>query len=602
MKKKKLLLVTSSILMTLSLVACGGGNTSSAGNSTSSEKGTSEQLSSSFEYVHTEALTNEMLQGLNNGYSAEVFTTTDYEGGSSSRRIREIKSNEFNSDVKIYSVTNDSPTTKNGLVSDSHYQPKPGEEKQMLYNAGLSVGNSVIYTPVLGEDPRTYEEIELTWEEGFYGNAFQTVKAEHFTRVGDENEFTLDINNATLEYDGTYSKIMWQLFGENAGSDLESFVLKTNGSDIIGFELSYETYSSGESIVKKSSWGNILATGSDVTDFITPLEGQEDANFKAAIDKLKAQNYEMTQSQQRYNFDQNRFLPDGSFAAAVEDGKKLSYDIFYANGAKYKSCGYYEIEEDGERYKQGVVKIGDDFYPDYIYAGTMEELLPSFELSSLCFTKDEAASTDAKEVWNLREDLRFSTGNNISVFTPFDTDSYWDYIIYLTVTISEDSINIHNETSHSGNGGLIVDTTFTNFGGVKDLIPANKIHNSIDGLTWTQLLSNDETGIKSLIKTFTADVLDAIPTLDFELADFYVDSNVIFFFVYDLEEANTLLANYAEKLLANGYAKGVGDELYQKVVTIDGRQYMLNISLAIWWNSILEYGQFQMALSLSSVK
>ena len=43
-------------------------------------------------------------------------------------------------------------------ISDSI---NPNEEEEWLYNAALSIGNTVIYSPVMGRDKYTFQEIEL---------------------------------------------------------------------------------------------------------------------------------------------------------------------------------------------------------------------------------------------------------------------------------------------------------------------------------------------------------------------------------------------------------------------------------------------------------
>lgn len=610
MQKKKSLFILSSLAI-LCLVAGCNEKDSKSSSSSSSSSTTSGVVSSTTQVTPTVALTDEMFAALNQGYQAEVFTTTEYVESSISTRVLDLSVNEFNASIKVYSTTKEQPYERNSLSHDYHYQIDPEQlGEKMLYDAGLSIGNDVIYSPVLGKDPFSYEEYELTWEEGCYSNAFKEIRASHFTRVDNTNNWRLDLNNATLYAANTYDKLMWQLFNEDAGSDIQSFILKTDGDEIVGFELSFYQTSSGDGYVVRSSYGNFIDFGSDVVDYIKPLEGTEDTSFKAAIDKLKALNFEAEQTQQNYNFDQEKFLVSGIYKYQVEDGIKINYDVYTNATTKFANGGYYKLidEEDQEEAKQGVVKIGDDFYKDYIYAGTMEEFLPDFNISSLCFVKD-SSSTETKQVWKLNNDIRFSLDNYITEFTPFDSDGYADRIIYLTITIEANKINIHNETAKpdTDRGGLIFDANYTKFGEIVDLMPAANIHDDCDDLTWTQLISNNEQGCKNLISSFSKDVIDALPTIGEGHSDVYVDGKILFIYIYDLADALTLEETYKQKLIDAGYE--VVEENAEEMeitlkstekVSIGTRQYYMNISLSIWWNKIQEFGQFQIALSLTS--
>lgn len=605
MNKKVIL----SVLSLLALVACngkGGSETSSFNESSSSES------SSSYVPKPTAELTDAMFSGIKQGYRAEVFSKTAYEGSRDSVRILDLSVNEFNASVKTYSTDRDNPTVKLSLSKDNHYQINPDEkDTKMLYDAGLSIGNEVIYTPVKGKDPHTYEEVDLTWDEGYYSNAFKDVTKDYFTKV-DDNSFSLDLNNATLDSNHTYDKIMTQLLGEEAGSECQSFILKTDGDRIAGFELTYEAYSSSDTIIQRSSSGNFLVFGADVVDYIKPLVGTEDEGFKQAIDKLKTLNFEAEQKQQNFNFETNKFYVSGIYKYKIENGKKIDYDIYVDDNTKWGNGGYYEVtnpENPSEKLKQSVIKIKDEFYEDYLYSGSMEEFLPKFKISSLCFVKD-ATSTSTKQVWKLNENIRFSLNNDINAFTPFDSDGYPDRIIHLTITIEENKINIHNETMSSAEadrGGLIFDANYTNFGKVVNLMPENKIHKTCDELKWSDLISNNESGSKKLMETFPKDVLDTIPTIGGTHSDIYVDGKALYIYIYDLEDAKEIFAAYKTKLTTADYEvqAGTDDELgatlkSKQQVTIGTRKYYINIQLSTFWNNMLEFGQFQIWLSLSS--
>ena len=612
MKKKNLLLTLTFIGSAAGLIACGETGSSLESSSPTlslSLEGTtsaSEATSvSSKPVVPTAELTDAMFAELKKGYSVESFTLKDY-SDSQTYSIFEADVNEFNYAERIFMTTSGSPLEKGKVIHDYHYQPDPSEKTKMLYDAGLSVGNTVIYSPIMGEDPHTYEEVPLTWEEGYYSNVFLDLSASAFDRVGTENKFSLIMNDATLEARGVYNKISMQFFNEIPDTEMQEFYLYTDGDDIVSFELIYTPYMSYDAMIAKSSFGNFTAAGSDVVDYIQPLEGEKDPVFEEAMKKLRRQNYELVQTQQAYDFNQEKFVSQGSYVSQVENGEKINYDYYAANGSKYMNYGYYGLEYENETCKQGVVQLKGEFYKDYIYVGSMEELLPSFALSSILFKKD-ASSTADKSVYTLDKSIRISLENNDSVFTPFDADGYLDRLVYVTVTIEAEKINIHNETVHEGAGGLILDCTYSNFDGVSDLMPEEKIHETSDGLVWSDLLSNNEENLKSIIRLFTQEVLDDIPTIggvfSNVMSDVSSSANPIFYVMtYSSEDNDALVEEYSAKLLDAGYTANQNGENvnYTKPVTLGTRNYNLNINVSTFWNRIQLWGQFQIGVWLTS--
>ena len=284
MKNSKVLLTTTLLGILAGVVGCGGNNSSSNSSTTStaissstvitssSSSSSSTVISSSSEAaVPTEALTQEMFSGLQGGYAANFVKSTDYDGAGGSAYIVEAKVNEKNYAFKRYSTVLDDNGNyqKNIFVEESHYQINPSEEEEWLYNAGLSIGNTVIYSPVMGRDKYSFQEIELTWEEGGYSNVFALLTIGDFTRVGDENKWALNVNDSALEAAGVYRMLASQFFGEEVEADIDHFYLLTNGDKITGFDLRWKTYLSYESYVTKFAFGTFEGFGADVTSFVT---------------------------------------------------------------------------------------------------------------------------------------------------------------------------------------------------------------------------------------------------------------------------------------------------------------------------------------------
>ena len=157
-------------------------------------------FSSTVVSVYTEDLTQEMFSALQGGYSVEFMKYTAYDGEVGTAEFFESSVDEKNYAFKRYigNKTEDG-ITKGKIMETSHYQPNPEEDEEWLYNAGLSIGNTVIYTPVMGRDKYTFQEIELTWDEGGYSNAFALLSLGDFTRVDDENKWALNVNSSSFK-------------------------------------------------------------------------------------------------------------------------------------------------------------------------------------------------------------------------------------------------------------------------------------------------------------------------------------------------------------------------------------------------------------------
>jgi len=625
--KKKFSIATSLLVLLAGVAGCGNNNStsnvssSSVNNSSTSESTsvvTSTNVSSSVissttnstssssvdVVVPTDALTDEMLEGLNGGYSAKVYRTTNYEGGSSSRTIAEISVNDKNYAFKRFST--DDGVTKKTLVEDSHYQINPEEDFEMLYNAGLSIGNTVIYTPVMGRDPFIFDEIHLSWEEGAFSNAFATLKASNFTRVGEENKFALNLLDPALEYDNVFNKMDKQLFGDNVESDVESFYLLTNGNKITGFELTYEAYASYESMVYKSVNGNFTGFGADVTSFVKPLEGRNtDAEFDAAMASLRNYNYEVNHTQGGYDYTTNQFVGRGRFEGQC-DGNTLNYYYYNNSNKKMMNYAYYNVQYEGQTYLQGAVNINDTYYSDVLYSGSLMDLLPSFNVSSELFIKS-SESTDDVLVYDLDKSIVISVDNDNATYSSFDSDGWNDRTVYLTITIDKTNgtINFHNETTDLVDSGLVEDVLYSNIGKVNTLITDN-VSDNCDDLSWADLFSNDEISYQALTKKIPVALLDNLPTFGgrYSYVHFDASASALFVDTYEKEENENLITTYGQKLLDAGYIANEVEEgeapSYSCVFANGSRSYKLKLALGTYWNSDQEWGQFQVFVSVSA--
>lgn len=561
----------------------------------------------------TEALTDAMLSPLQGGYAAEIISQTWYAGSEKpSGYFFDVQANKDNFAFEQHTVKPGTTQERGELINDGrhHYQKDPSEadeEYPMLYDASLSLGNKVLYVPVLGRDPFTYEEVPMTWEEGHYSNVFASLEVDDFVRDGEENRFKLKMNDSSLSE--VYLAIGSQLYIEDH-NDLESFTLLTDGDAITGFEATFETYDSAGTSITKKSFGTFTDFGEDVTSEVAPLTGTEDPEFAAAIAKLQADNWSFEAVQHSFDFTAEVSKESGHWKGK-SDGSSMVYESQDSLGNKNFAYGYYDYSNEEGDFLQGVVPIGDFFYEDsvvYIDA-SMDDMYPSFDISSLFFVKDEEASVDGKLVYSLNPDLVISRENNILLFTAFDSDSYSDLVVYLTITITDDAITIHNQTTDTPDkDGLVYDITYTDFGKQSNLIPADAIKTDATGLTWSELLSNNQSVLKTLTDLFGQELLDSIPTFGVANvgADVSTPSNPWFICsTYSKEQNDELLASYSKALEDAGFASVPNEEgsvVYRKKVTVRNKEYYLLVTIAPFWNSIQNWGQFQVSFSFASVK
>lgn len=627
MKKSKVLVASTLLTVLAGLVGCGNNvststnaNSSTAASSSSevsssvisSTSSSSTSSSSTVVSVYTEDLTQEMFSALQGGYSVEFMKYTAYDGEVGTAEFFESSVDEKNYAFKRYigNKTEDG-ITKGKIMETSHYQPNPEEDEEWLYNAGLSIGNTVIYTPVMGRDKYTFQEIELTWDEGGYSNAFALLSLGDFTRVDDENKWALNVNSSSFKSSGAAAAIASQFFGEQVSSDIEYFYLLTNGNEITGYDLKWKTYLSYENYVSKVSSGKFTAFGSDVVDFMKPIEGREkDADFDNAIASLKNYNYKVKHEQAGYDYTTKTMISRGHFEGEC-DGETLNYYYFTSDGKKYMNYAYYNYVEDGETYLQGATNIKGNYYPDVLYSGSLTDVLPSFNISSEMFIKS-SESTDKVLVYKLDESIVISLDNDNAAYSSFDSDGYNDRTIHLTVTIDKENntVAFHNETAATSEEGLVETVYYSEIGEVATLRTAENTKEDAEGLTWEDLFSNDEAAYEALCSKFPADLLENLPTFGGGYAYVNYDPNgIIFVNTYEAAENTELVNSYGAKLANQGYEEGSVTDSYGNVYKTyyttfanGKREYGLTLTLITYWNSVQEWGQFQVQISIGAAK
>jgi len=625
--KKQLILLTTILLATLSSCVGNTSSTSSIDSVTSSSEVSSESetSSSSSEEVltPTTAITNDMLANLKIGYHAVVKKEISYDGEEDDNpRYYDAKVKDNVAYMHFYE---NYETGKLNSYYDFFITPvKESDGLTYAYQTGLGINNTLIYEPIEVTDSITKEDTNLLWEDAYLDNPFKEMDASYFSKVND-NEFKLDLSNTNVSSSDIELQLANQLFFDTfpystSLPDIYEFSLLTNGDKITGYSLEFESFTSSSSgVVTYKSSGKFLNQGNDVSiTELTLLEGEEDADFTAAMTKLKTMNFKFDQVQYSYDYAGSNSFTKSLHYDGFSDGTSL---VYYA----------YDLTSDSKIYAQALtpmtyegmdglgvyVPINGNYYSDSIFYTNytnVKDYFSKFDFSSKFFTKQVS---DGKTIFTLDRSRRIFRGNNIAMISPFDSDSYADLLVNLTITIENDKITFFNQTTDDDESGLRFKIEFSNFGTYSTLLTSDTIKEDCSDLKWSDLLSNDQVSLNAITKSLTQDNLDAIPTIGGIYANVRADvssggaSPILYTYTYSQEANSELLTEYSQKLVDASFTKVSNNDgsdtkaetfYYTKQITIKSKTYLLKVAPATFWNSIQGWGQFQIAITVGSVK
>ena len=600
--KKSFMLLSLLMLSTfaIGITSCGSNNSSTNNDSNVSSNLLSESVnnSSTSNVTYTfEQVLNKLKEGYQSTSLLEItYDPTSYSGGSVRPVIQaQYIRNTIGTDVlksEISAVGDDTSVVPSYVKS---YYIQKGDN-DLPVQATLSFNNTLVTKTISN----------TTWSNSYYSNVFKSVELDDFVKEEDES---YSLKAKSIEQKQKLNKFASQFVIATLPIQAKSFNLSIS-NDYVFYTFNFDSsttvqegYEVSISITGEISLKN---TGKDLVSKVDVINGEEDLDFKKAIDSLKTQNWEFNHVDER-NYDYSEYtalfaqygieIPSSVSVKQVDEAKSNNSDFLVNSSLQAKAGDKTQESSNNYLFRQtndGLASLvnGVDFYnkEDFYYTQaptkdyTLASILPSFSLSSLVFEKETVSNTILKFTPNLNLPLSDDTGYLFSAFG--------DQISSLeNFSIEIDTANNTVKFNLSTNGGTSndplgigsnynvkipytsnVSIIYSKFGEVSNTLVSNeKIHENTDNLSLKSFAApyyEDEKQAGILNTIISLDNLSYIPTLGgyfISLDEFGVeqtggtDENPIYgylYFGYELsskEKAEASLESYKEKLIGKGF-------------------------------------------------
>ena len=600
--KKSFMLLSLLMLSTfaIGITSCGSNNSSTNNDSNVSSNLLSESVnnSSTSNVTYTfEQVLNKLKEGYQSTSLLEfTYDPTSYSGGSVRPVIQaQYIRNTIGTDVlkSEISAIGDDTSVVPTYVQSFHIQKG---DNDLPVQATLSFNNKLITKAISN----------TTWSNSYYSNVFKSVELDDFVKEEDES---YSLKAKSIEQKQKLNKFASQFVIATLPIQAKSFNLSIS-NDYVFYTFNFDSsttvqegYEVSISITGEISLKN---TGKDLVSKVDVINGEEDLDFKKAIDSLKTQNWEFNHVDER-NYDYSEYtalfaqygieIPSSVSVKQVDEAKSNNSDFLVNSSLQAKAGDKTQESSNNYLFRQtndGLASLvnGVDFYnkEDFYYTQaptkdyTLASILPSFSLSSLVFEKETVSNTILKFTPNLNLPLSDDTGYLFSAFG--------DQISSLeNFSIEIDTANNTVKFNLSTNGGTSndplgigsnynvkipytsnVSIIYSKFGEVSNTLVSNeKIHENTDNLSLKSFAApyyEDEKQAGILNTIISLDNLSYIPTLGgyfISLDEFGVeqtggtDENPIYgylYFGYELsskEKAEASLESYKEKLIGKGF-------------------------------------------------
>ena len=514
-------------LLGLLLAGCTANNSSSQNISPSSSfsESSSLEISSSEDPRGPEEyeLTTKMIREFQEGYRVDGIYTAYVKD-----EVYYTNCYEYNCTDTVYEFTQyeevaKNPTKKKAVSSYRYEGYDFGTDTKYLTQAKLNLNNEVAHYLVTDG----YGSL-LPWYDTGFANVFNSLKPEYFVETENNFEFSLDLKHSGVR---SCTQALVSQFSSYMGLSMTSFKIKTDGYSITDYFMDFQPLASSVGQMYITVEGKFTMAGAEVVQPIQPLEGTSDADFDNIFKELQKQNYRL---------DVN--LGVKSFKLALEDAEKVIYDEYDKNGKKLSSYGYFQVDDTT---LQGVTKINDVIYKDAEPgSGSLWNVIPTLEISSVLFDLSEE-STPTRKVFTYRKDA------------PNDIAFYYDYGMLagslvgdLTIILENNTVTIKNKLTYSTEEYVYYD-----IGKVKNLFASYQ--ENCDNLKWSEILSNQEKELSTLLGIIPQEALDQIPTLGGSYSQVTLDANyrtpVIVATVMSTTEGQNLYNSYVSKLIDAGF-------------------------------------------------
>ncbi len=542
MKKNNLLLLSIPILI---LTSC---------NSTENTSGDS---------LKNNNFTSEMLNLLASGFSADSVVSMGGEesyGGFYNQCV-EVHCVDDIFEYKAWAQSSiNEEANKNSLQYDIRYEPLNQNGTKILAETELGFNNRINKFAV--QD--SYGSV-IKWSNAGYSNVFSLFNTKDFVKTENENEFSLEITNNS--YSIAYGTLATKFSGM-IGLTTDRFIIKTDGEKPISYTLVCEKLDSKYGDIETTINGKFIDFGSNVVKTLKVLDIEEDIEFVNAFSTLKESN----------NWELDVELTGKSYHIENYNNKAVVYDLYDKNKIQTGCYGYVQLNDETV---QGVTQIGDTLYYDSDeLSGDVDSILPSLEISSVFFTKDES-STSNKLIYNLKDDYKDVPSSN-------DYGMFAGNVIGSLQIIFEDSkITFINKLSSA-----IEKFTYSNINGVKDLTKG--IQENCDNLTWSELASNQSSELEKLYASVPQEALDQIPTIGGKYSYITLDVSynpkkpVFTVPISDTSTGESIYEIYKDKFISSGFSKtdesktSTGKKyVYQKECLIGDKTKKINVEICI---------------------
>ena len=364
--------------------------------------------------------------------------------------------------------------TKDTISNEYLFASNP--DGDLLSVVELNPNNELDYSNVIDSET----EQGFLWSKT-YLNPFSLLTSEMFTV--DETDSTLyHLDTSNILYEPILRILAHYIYGEPNDYIVENLTLKTENGHIVSYEGNFESYDyTGFVYTSQISFtGSIADAGSDVTTAPTPVEGTEISALEDLFDSLKEQNYTVVTEEISEDWWSGGLV--STFYQGISDGGNHFHQINY-NG---------DIED-------------NDIIDQYLYTQFSEEkisenLLPSFEISSVLFEEGETANT-----YVLRDDLpEYFSGLTSSAYAPFTSND----VGTLTITSSNGEITFDLK-AEEGSYGADELTVFSNVGTTQ--ISDTTVVENVDSFTKWEDYFVSQSVVDEVLAIIPSNVLNYVP-------------------------------------------------------------------------------------------